>query len=124
MTRTFAKDSHFHTRALQIWLILIGRAHHRQDLTYAELRQLMGYPEGTHNVVSGCLSPVTRFCEQNNLPPLTVLVVGEQTGKPGRGFSTGSGDQHADRAGVFDFDWYGIFPPTPDEFQGAPEDLL
>ena len=64
------------------------------------------------------------FCEQNNLPPLTVLVVGKRTGKPGQGFSTGSGDLHADRARVFDSDWYGIFPPTPDEFHGAPEDLL
>ena len=122
MTRTFADDSHFHTRALQIWQILIGRAHNRQEITYRDLRHLMGYPEGSYNVLSRCLDPVMRYCQQNNLPPLTVLVVGERTGKPGQGFTAGSGDWNSDRARVFAFDWYSIFPPTPDELQGVPEE--
>ena len=117
MTRTFAEDSHFHTRALQIWQILIGRAENRQEITYSNLLSLVGYPEGSYNVLGQCLNPIMRYCQQNGLPPLTVLVVGQNTGKPGEGFTAGSGDWNADRARVFAFDWYSLFPPTPDEFQ-------
>ena len=117
MTRKFADDSHVHTRALQIWQILIGRAHNRQEITYRDLRHLMGYPEGSYNVLSHCLDPVMRYCQQNKFPPLTVLVVGERTGKPGQGFTAGSGDWHSDRAQVFDFNWYSIFPPTLEDLQ-------
>lgn len=73
-------------RALQIYLILIGYARSRQVLTYGELGRLIGY---THvGVIGNVLGPIMAYCERENLPPLTSIVVNEKTGKPGAGFNT------------------------------------
>ena len=57
------------------------------------------------------------YCQQNEIPPLTILVVNQNTGLPGEGL-TGA-DLNADREAVFNFDWYSIVPPTPEEFKEA-----
>ncbi len=58
------------------------------------------------------------YCDQNGLPPLTVIVVNQETGLPGVGLITAE-DLNASREEVFGFDWYGLFPPTPEEFDQA-----
>ena len=58
----------------------------RQVLTYGELGRLIGY---THvGVIGNVLGPIMAYCERENLPPLTSIVVNEKTGKPGAGFNT------------------------------------
>lgn len=53
----------------------------RQVLTYGELGRLIGY---THvGVIGNVLGPIMAYCERENLPPLTSIVVNEKTGKPG-----------------------------------------
>ena len=42
MPKRFEEESHNHTRALQVWQILIGRAGNQQAITYRELASLMG----------------------------------------------------------------------------------
>jgi len=84
-------------------------------VTYGILAEKMGY-EGA-GVLDKRLGHVAFYCEQNDLPPLTVIVVNQETGLPGRGFP---GDElHATREQVFNFDWYGLFPPTPEELDAA-----
>src|SRR5947209_6743786 len=72
-------------RALQIWQLLIGASRVRQTLTYSMVADLIGMGAGT---LSQPLELVMRYCECNGLPPLTVLVVNQETGRPGAGLST------------------------------------
>jgi alkylated DNA nucleotide flippase Atl1 len=104
-------------RALQTWIYLIAKAKNRQIVTYKELADLMGYP--TANPLSWILGCIMYYCEQNNLPPLTILVVNEK-GIPGEGFSTVDLEKyHQAREEVFNYPWYDLVPPSIDEFEEA-----
>ena len=113
MIRTFDSIATKEARAVQIWLILIGMAHNRQITTYKRLSELLGYRGA--GVFSQLLDPIMRYCEHNNLPPLTVLIVREDTGSPGTGLTTIS-NENVDREAVFNYNWYSIYPPTEGDF--------
>ncbi|MBZ0315262.1 MAG: hypothetical protein K8L91_02505 [Anaerolineae bacterium] len=118
MVIRFADHSNRPNRALQAWLILIGRARNRQTLTYTMLDELMGF--GAPRALGPVLDYLWKYCKINNLPPLTVLVVNKTTGTP----SSGMGDfNFAEQEAVFDFDWYSIFPPTPEELDTAAKQI-
>jgi hypothetical protein len=51
------------------------------------------------------------YCDRKGLPPITVLVVQKDSGKPGAGFTTFE-DLHRDRERVFARDWYRMKPLT------------
>jgi len=59
------------------------------------------------------LGHIMHYCIQNDLPPLTVLVVNQDTGLPGEGLI--GADLNADRETVFNFNWFGLIPPTATE---------
>ncbi len=104
-------------RALQAWQYLIGKAAVRQIVQYDELRLMMEYP--TCNPLVHILGCIMYYCEQNGLPPLTLLVV-NKSGEPGEGFTAedpGNYDQR--REDVFNFPWFKIVPPSIDDFQEA-----
>ena len=104
-------------RALQAWQYLIGKAAARQIVQYDELRMLMEYP--TSNPLGRILGCIMHYCQQNKLPPLTILVV-NRSGVPGGGFT--AEDQvnyHQTREDVFKFPWFRIVPPSIDDFQQA-----
>jgi len=106
-------------RALQAWQYLIGKASNRQIVKYDELKDLMGYP--TNNPLGVILGCIMFYCEQNKLPPLTLLVVNRH-GVPGEGFSAEEWDNyHKSREDVFNFPWFTVFPPSVDELQDARE---
>ena len=113
MVRYFHDNPTNASRALQIWQILISAAHNRQILTYGLLADMLGY--GGAGGLGSQLEPIMRFCQQNNLPPLTVLVVNKETGLPGVGL-TGA-DLNADRESVFQYPWHRIYPPTVEELR-------
>ena len=87
------------SRALQAWQILVSSAMNRQTQTYKQL--------STH-----------MFGNQNNLPPLTVIVVNSKTGLPGDEIPV-SEDLNALREKVYDFDWFDIYPPTEEDLKKA-----
>src|SRR4051794_23455667 len=70
-------------RAAQMWAVLAIAARNRQILTYEMMARACGVPRPG---VGGFLEPIQDFCMQQGLPPLTVLVVGEESGMPGIGF--------------------------------------
>ncbi len=105
------------TRALQIWQILIGCAARRETVIYEELARKMGH--GQPKVLAKQLGHVLYYCEQHGLPPLTVLVVNKNTGLPGEGFPGSEPQRGRVRERVFQFDWYGVYPPTAEDFQKA-----
>ena len=104
-------------RALQAWQYIIGKAAMRHIIQYNELRILMDYP--TNNPLSPVLSCIMFYCQQNGLPPLTIIVV-NKSGVPGEGFTAEAlNDYHQRREDVFNYPWFKLVPPTIDEFKEA-----
>ncbi|MDP9437566.1 MAG: hypothetical protein M3P49_02290 [Actinomycetota bacterium] len=103
------------SRALQIWQILVAKASNRQTLTYGMLAGMLGY-KGAGGLGSQ-LQPIMRYCQQNNLPALTVLVVNKDTGLPGVGLV--GAELNAGREAVFQYELYKIYPPTVEELKAA-----
>lgn len=113
MPKYFKDNSTYANRAYQIWLILISKAHNRQVTSYKELAEIIGYKgEG---VLAQTLGHIMYYCKDNVLPPLTSLVVNE-SGLPGSGFAPDI-NPNIDRQTVFDFKWFEIVPPTPNELK-------
>jgi hypothetical protein len=120
MPQRFEDNSHIRTRALQAYLVLIGLAWHRQTITYGQLSQNQMEKYGHGGILAGPLNCIMGWCHESGLPPLTALVVNEQTGLPGEGLYTAS-DYPATQQQVFEFNWYSLFPPSPDELAAAGE---
>jgi hypothetical protein len=104
-------------RALQIWQILICKAHNHQTITYGDLAELLGFKGA--GVVGHKLEPILDFCNVHGLPPLTCLVVNSGTGLPSPDSDLVLLTSQADRERVYQFNWYGLVPPTPEEFDQA-----
>lgn len=65
------------------------------------------------------LEHIMVYCQQQDLPPLTIIVV-NQDGTPGEGFTAASRHEFdRKREEVFSFDWFGIRPPSIEEFKQA-----
>ena len=107
-------------RAAQLWSILALAARNRQVLTYDIVARLVGVPRPA---LGGFLAPIQAHCIQNSLPPLTILVVSEQTGLPGEGFI---GAENIPRAqiDVFSYDWIAHGAPTADDFETSDQASL
>jgi hypothetical protein len=111
--RYFKDNPTLNSRALQIWQILISKAHNRETITYEALAELLEY-KGV-GVLGRQLGRIWAFCKYHDLPPLTVLVVGKHTGKPGPGL-----EEYKDIEGTFDqaredafgHNWYRLYPPS------------
>lgn len=100
-------------RGMQIWVVLCSCAHNRQTITYKGLAQLIGMGAGT---LARPLGHVMRYCETNDLPALTSLVVKTGRGKPGTGLtSVTPSTMDAMREQVFNHNWFGFLPPTVEE---------
>jgi hypothetical protein len=104
-----------HERAAQIWAALALAAKNRQVLTYGLVSKLIGVPQAG---LGQLLEPIQSYCLLNNLPPLTILVVSEQTGMPGAGFIAAS-DIPRTQQQVFAFDWIGRGAPQPEHLADA-----
>ncbi|MDR6430736.1 putative restriction endonuclease [Brucella pseudogrignonensis] len=98
-------------RSIQIYTILVVAAHNRQILTYKIVANLIGYRGA--GVLDRQLGLLLHWCEHNNLPPLTSIVVNTKTGIPGEGFQLE--DMNSAREKVFAFKWYQIVAPTEDD---------
>lgn len=104
-------------RALQTWQYLICKAAARQTVRYDELRVMMEYSD--NRPLTWPLACIADYCTQNELPPLTLLVVNE-SGVPGEGFlAEDQTNYHRKREDVFDFQWFRVVPPSIDDFQNA-----
>lgn len=80
--RHFNPSSQHPARAVQAWQILVGAAMNRQTLTYEGLSKLM-YGKPAAGVLSHVLGHVAYHCIDQELPPLTSIVVGKARGTPG-----------------------------------------
>jgi alkylated DNA nucleotide flippase Atl1 len=103
-------------RALQIWSLLVCAAKDRRTYTYGDLADTLGM--GGAGVMAQFLGPVMHYCQEHQLPPLTVLVVNRDTGQPGSGL-TALENVDRDRERVFAHDWFQMEPPETDDFEEA-----
>jgi len=88
-------------RSTQIWAVLAWAAKSRQNITYSQLAQVTGAFTGG---LGAWLEPIQSYCIINSLPPLTVLVVQQESGMPGPGFTGASAtDLATAQARVFAF---------------------
>jgi alkylated DNA nucleotide flippase Atl1 len=120
MVKSFSEemDKKASWRALQMWQVLIGCAYNQQLTTYGQLAEVMGDLQPRH--LANILGRIMFLCEEEGLPPLTVLVVKSHGGSPGSGFDLDDsryGNLDEARMDVFKADWYRIVPPTADDFQ-------
>lgn len=112
MIQHFNPTSTHPRRAVQAWQILISAAMNRQTHTYTSLSILM-YKKPAQGVLSSILGHIAFYCNQNDLPPLTVLVVNE-SGLPGSDIPV-SEDLNSLREAVYKYDWYDLYPPSEEE---------
>jgi hypothetical protein len=106
-------------RAAQIWAVLALAARNRQVLTYDIVSNLVGIPR---QGLGKPLEPIQSYCLLKKLPPLTILVVSEDTGLPSSGF-TAAEDIPKTQLGVFKHDWLKGGPPTPEQLEQAVKEL-
>jgi hypothetical protein len=109
--KTFNPTSEHPARAVQAWQILVGKAMNRQTVTYEGLSKLM-YGKEAAGVLAGVLGHVAFYCEDNNIPPLTTLVVGKWPGRPGDRIPIDPDKIDEEREKVYRYDWYNIYPPS------------
>jgi len=123
-TSTDAVGMNRYQRAHQLWSVLILAAKNRQILTYAMAGKITGLPPaalGKH------LYPIQYYCQQQKpeLPPLTVLVVQQDSGLPGEGLMVADFAKSIQE--VFNFDWFmhkapkSKMGPDAEDFQRATE---
>ncbi|HBO7020402.1 hypothetical protein [Pseudomonas aeruginosa] len=108
-------------RASQIWAVLAWAAKNRQSLTYSQISALIGVPRAG---LGQLLEPIQSYCLINNLPPLTILVVQQESGLPGSGFTGASaGDLAKAQMSVFAQDWLAHGNPQPEVLEAAASQL-
>ena len=104
-------------RALQTWQYLIGKARNRQLVKYGELADVIGYSDC--RPLTFILGHIMFFCEQEDLPPLTIIVVNND-GTPGKGFTPVERTElDTGRESTFNYDWFSIYPPSPEELKAT-----
>ena len=108
-------------RACQIWGILAWAAKNRQSMTYGHLSKLIGVPTAG---LGQLLEPIQSFCILEKLLPLTILVVQQDSGLPGSGFTGAKASEFAKaQMEVFDFDWLDYGNPQPKKLEQAVQRL-
>ncbi len=85
------------------WPILVRTATDRTISTYGEIAAELGYRGA--RPVNKALDPIQELCREKGWPPLTILVVNQQTGRPGPGFIAWPGDFNEGKELVYNHDW-------------------
>lgn len=108
-------------RASQIWAVLAWAAKCRQSITYGQLSKLIGVPTAG---LGQLLEPIQSHCIKHSLPPLTVLVVSQEAGLPGPGFTGAPAALFAkSQAEVFATNWLDIGNPQPEGLESAVKEV-
>ena len=118
--KAFSPRAEMSDRAVQAWQILVGKAMNRQTVTYLGLSRLM-YQKDAPGVLDKILGHVAYYCNANDLPPLTSIVVGKGRGTPGSDIPVDLSKIDAERESVYEHDWYDVYPPSKDELRAAYE---
>jgi hypothetical protein len=116
--KLFNPTSEHPARAVQAWQILVGKAMNRQTVTYELLSQIM-YGKQAAGVLAAILGHIAFYCQDNNIPILTTIVVGKGPGKPGDRILLDPLRVDEERESVYQHDWYDIYPPSEADLAAA-----
>ena len=114
----FNPSSKHPARAVQAWVILVGAAMNRQTLTYLGLSQLM-YRRNAAGVLDKILGHIAFYCIEQDMPPLTSIVVGKGRGTPGQDIPLDAATLDGARERVYAYDWYDEYPPSEEALAAA-----
>lgn len=95
--------------------MLMAAAAERRIVTYGMLTDRMDIKIAVS--LAEPLFHIKHWCEANSLPPLTVIVVNMETGRPGSGMALADLDKA--REDMFNYPRYRLVPPTADELKEA-----
>ena len=100
-------------KVVKTYLILVGMAMRRETTQYGLIAKETGVAS---QAVGGlCLDPINRYCQANNFPYLTSIVVSKDTGEPGVNYPGARASLYRDREKVYEFPWLDYAPPTIEE---------
>ncbi|MDA8014600.1 MAG: hypothetical protein MPK09_03175 [Gammaproteobacteria bacterium] len=99
--------------SVKIWVLLACAARERRLYTYGGLAQALGM---RGPIRKQHLKPIMHYCNEESLPPLTALVVHQQTGLP-----EGLEVTDRERDQVFTEKWHTIALPNASDFRKAAE---
>lgn len=86
-----------------LWPILVELAKSGKKLYYSDIAPKI---QTSALKVSHGLAPIFFYCKDNNLPPLTSLIINKKTNKPGFDFSIfGAKDSASAQKMVYEYDW-------------------
>ena len=105
-------------RAVQAWQILVGKAINRQTVTYEGLSKLMDGKEAA-GVLAAILGHIAFYCQDNDVPALTTLVLEKGTGKPSDGIPLEPTRIDEEREKVYQYDCYDVYPPSEIDLAAA-----
>lgn len=92
-----------------VWPVLVDAAAKGITIPYEDVAFLISTNPLS---VRLALSPIQDFCLDNHLPPLTALVVGKTSGRPGEGFIAWDADDLPSAyQTIFGFAWDGVINP-------------
>jgi len=96
-------------RAFPAWTILTNCAKENSTITYGEIAKQLNIH---HRAVRFILGVIQSFCMENELPPLTILVLNKNSGLPGDGFIAYDIENSQDGINkVYAYDWTAISNP-------------
>ena len=90
-------------------------ANSRQILTYDIVARATGVLRPS---IGDFLRPIQQYCTEQSLPPLTSLIVSDQTGLPGDGFIAAA-DVPKAHIQVFEHRWLEKPAPSVEQFESA-----
>lgn len=102
-------------RSAQFWAVLVLAARAHQVVSYEQMEQMTGLPS---HCQTQTLANILDYCQQQQLPRLTCIVVAKATGMPASD-DFQELDLDAEIRRVFVFDWFSHGAPTPADFQTA-----
>lgn len=80
-------------------------------ITYGALAKQMDMNPRAGITLTRHLGLIGTFCKENNLPPLNVIVINDDTGSPGDGVIEAKGYSR-DQQDVLNHPWFSYRPPT------------
>jgi len=100
-------------RALQMYSVLIVLAAQQRLIAYDDLSNIIGYAQ---QGLGRPLEIIQTYCQQQNIPPLTSIVISIRTGDPMPGFDNVEDSVRAQRK-TFVFDWIGQDLPSLEQLE-------
>ncbi|MGL5335984.1 MAG: hypothetical protein ACRC9R_07555 [Enterovibrio sp.] len=120
------KGARRYEQAHAIWNILSALVLFRpqETITYGELAELLGYPAQAGRTLQEALGCVSLYCRENDLPPLSCIVVNKQTNMPGWEGMIPEGETLEEaQEGVWDTQWHLYRTPAIGVFKRVLEEL-